>query len=504
MYSGSELKYSAVHFLTGKFVSALLTLIILLWLVRLLTTEEYGVYMILIAGMELTLAIVSCGLPWLSARYLPEFRLHGSGHLLIRFVWKIIALLGFTLIAGVFLLFLSMQWLLPMELMQYANMAILFLVVVLLEGLSRRIRENILGPLMQQKQAQISLAARNFVFLLLIGVIVFQQTDIYLYHVVMAEIIASALGFLLVLYGLIGHLKAYRNTPGQAGWKQPSSSGMWRVALNMYASNLITLTYSPQAFVFLTQRYLGIEATALFGFLCKLYSQLASYLPATLLFSLIQPKLVASYVNAKNMSELVRNAKLAGKLSLFVLMPAVAYVWLVGDELLSLISGGKFTQSGYYLTGLMFALIPLSQHRILTTIAVAIDKNHIVMWSGLLGVLSLPLAYGLLEAGQGLWGPIAAMIISQALFNASIISFLVRNTTYRPDTVGFAKLIMAAISGFFLAQLPIIQIQGWASLLIMVLLVPGFFLLAAYYIKPFKADERERLNSFINRKIFVW
>jgi len=503
MYSGLELKYSAVHFLTGKFVSALLTLTILLWLVRLLTTEEYGVYMILIAGMELTLAIVSCGLPWLSARYLPEFRLHGSGHLLIRFVWKIIALLGFTLIAGVFLLLLLMQWLLPMELMQYANMAILFLVVVFLEGLSRRIRENILGPLMQQKQAQISLAARNFVFLLLIGVVVF-QIDIYLYHVVMAEIIASALGFFLVLYGLTGHLKAYRNISGQAGWKPPSSSEMWRVARNMYASNLITLTYSPQAFVFLTQRYLGIEATALFGFLCKLYRQLASYLPATLLFSLIQPKLVASYVNAGNMNALVCNAKLAGKLSLFVLMPAVAYVWLVGDELLSLISGGKFTQSGYYLTGLMLALIPLSQHRILTTIAVAIDKNHIVMWSGLLGVLSLPLAYGLLEADQGLWGPIAAMIVSQVLFNASIIFFLVHNTTYRPDTVGFVKLIMAAISGFFLAQLPIVQIQGSASLLIMMLLVPGFFLLAAYFIKPFKVEERARLNTFINRKIFIW
>ncbi|HNP26518.1 MAG TPA: hypothetical protein PKM20_07240, partial [Nitrosomonas sp.] len=174
MYSGLELKYSAVHFLTGKFVSALLTLTILLWLVRLLTTEEYGVYMILAAGMELTLAIVSCGLPWLSARYLPEFRLHGNGRLLVQLVWKIISLLGFTLIVGVFLLFFLMQWLLPVELIQYTGLAKLFLVVVLLEGLSRCIRENILGHLMQQKQAQISLAARNFVFLLLIGVVVFQ------------------------------------------------------------------------------------------------------------------------------------------------------------------------------------------------------------------------------------------------------------------------------------------------------------------------------------------
>ena len=505
MYSGLELKYSAIHFLTGKFVSALLTLIILLWLVRLLTTEDYGVYILLIAGMELTLAIVSFGLPWLSARYLPEFRLHGSGHLLVQFAWRIIAALALTLIVGVFLLYFLMQWILPTELIQYTNTAKLFLVVLLLEGLSRRIRENILGPLMQQKHAQISLAARNFVFLVLISVIVFHiDVDISLYHVVLAEIIASTLGFLLVLHGLTQHLKTYQNKLGLEDWTPPSWSELWPVAYNMYLSNLIVLTYSPQAFIFITQRYLGIEATALLGFLCKLYAQIANYLPATLLFNLIQPKLMASYLKADNMNELMRNANLAGKLSLFILMPIVVYIWLVENELLNLISGGKFVLSDYYLASLMLAMIPLSQRRILETIAVVIGKNHIVLRGSFFGVLSLPIAYGLFETGYGLWGAIIAMIVSQLIFSATILSFLIRNTTYQPDTIGFLKLTLTALCVFILAQLPIIQIQGWSSLLIMVLLVLALFLLAAYLTKPFKAEERERINGFINRKVFVW
>ena len=90
-YSRHALKRSAAHFLIGKAISALFTLIILFWLVRLLTVEEYGAYVTLIAGMEFSLAIASFGLPWVAARYLPEFRLHASGEILAHFVWKITA-----------------------------------------------------------------------------------------------------------------------------------------------------------------------------------------------------------------------------------------------------------------------------------------------------------------------------------------------------------------------------------------------------------------------------
>ena len=270
MYTATELKYSTLHFLTGKAVSALLTFIILLLLVRILSTEEYGMYVLMVAAMELALAILSFGLPWLSARYLPEYRIHASGRLLVQFVWKIIALFVLMLFTGAFLLLLLMQWLMPIELIHYTPIAQLFLAVLFLEGLSRRVRENILAPLMQQKLAQISLAIRNFIFLISIGVVVF-SVDIQLHHVVFAEIIASGLGMLLVLYGLIGHLNSYQNISEKVGWQPPQPLKMWRIARNMYFSNLIVLTYSPQILIFITQRYLGIEATALFGFLCKIY-----------------------------------------------------------------------------------------------------------------------------------------------------------------------------------------------------------------------------------------
>jgi hypothetical protein len=86
----THLRNSIWYFLTGKVVSAVMTFFILFWVVRLLTLEEYGVYITLVPGMELVIAISGLGLPWLAARYLPEYRLHASGSLIQRLAWGLL------------------------------------------------------------------------------------------------------------------------------------------------------------------------------------------------------------------------------------------------------------------------------------------------------------------------------------------------------------------------------------------------------------------------------
>ncbi|QOJ22935.1 MAG: oligosaccharide flippase family protein [Gammaproteobacteria bacterium] len=502
-YSSSEFKRSTLHFLAGKAASALLSLIILLLLVRLLPTKEYGAYVVFVAGMEITLAITALGLPWVSARYLPEFRLYANGKMLIHFVWQIIAWISLFLIAGALLLLAAVPWLLPSELAQYTDAAKLYLLLLLIEGLGRYIRESILGPLMQQGRAQISQVLRNLAFLLLIGIEI-SQGAVHLYYVVFAELVASLLGTILALHGLIQYLQMYRDLQGKDGWQSPKWSEMWRVARYMYLGNLITQTYNPQVFVFLIQRYLGLEAAALFGFLRNLYVQVTNYLPAALLSNLIRPKLVASFVGERGMTELTRNTNLVGKLSMFVLMPILIFVWLAGSELTSLLSGGKFDEADYYLAGLLLALVPLSQRQLLEIVAVISEKSHLCSWGAVMGVLVLPMAYLLLESGQGLWSVIILIVMSQILFSGTLIIVLTHTTTYRFDFAGFFKLIVAAVIGFTFAQRLPLSIQSWLDLFLMAIFSCGLFLLISYFIKPFYRDERERLNRLLNRKVFIW
>jgi len=534
-YSGAALKRSAGHFLIGKVASALLTLGILLWLVRLLAVAEYGAYVTLVAGAELALAVTSLGLPWVGARYLPEYRLHANGEQLARFVWQMLARICTFAITGALLLFVAMPRLLDfLALSGQLDVARLYLLVLMLEGLRRNVQECILEPLLQQGYAQFSQVLRNLGLLLFLGVMAYQGA-VHLPHVVLAELAGTLLGTASSLYGLVRHMRRQGDLSGKDGWQPPSWSEMWATARHMYASYLVTLTYSQQVFVFLTQRFLGVEATALFGFLLNLYGQICRYLPATLLFGLIRPKLMASYVGEGGMAQLTRNANLVGKVSLFVLMPLLVFTGLAGGELVSLLSGGKFTHAGYYLAGLLLVLIPFSQRLILETVAVASGHSRLCFWGSALGVLTLPFAYWLLSSGQGLWGPILAMIIGQMVFNTTLVAAMAYNTSYRPDSAGLFNMLAAAMFGLMLSVLarivwlgPLqfqadslhsglenahafiasvitqhtqVSAQGWLELSVMGVFACVFFLLASYFINPFHKDERMRMRRLINKKL---
>jgi hypothetical protein len=110
----------------------------------------------------------------------------------------------------------------------------------------------------------------------------------------------------------------------------------------------------------------------------------------------------------------------------------------------------------------------------------------------------------MLKSGLGLWGPIIAIVVSELIFNGTVIIALVRTTAYRPDVIGIYKLAAAALTGFLLAQQIAISPQGWLALAIMAALACCFFMFASYLLKPFRMEERASLNHLLGRKIFVW
>ena len=506
-YSTAALKRSTIHFLSGKAIAALLTLAILLLLVRLLPVEEYGVYITLTVGMELAIIITAFGLPFTLGRFLPEFRLYASGKTLTHFVRQIFILISLLLAAGTLLLFMAMPWMLEsLNIGQYTNVARLYLLVLLIEGLGNHIRLSALSPLLQQGQAQLSQIARNLALLLLLCIAAIQGA-VHLHHVVLAELVASIVGGAVALRGLVRHLRGLRDLPGSADWHPPTWSEKWHVARHMYFSYLVTMGSGPQLFTFFIQRYLGAEATALFGFMRRLFELGYMYLPATLLAELLRPKLVASYVGTGGMTELARNANLMGKISLFVLMPILSLTWLAGSELLSLLSGGKFTESGHYLAALLLALIPLSQRTILESVAMTCNKSQFCTWASSLTIVALPLGYLLLEADYGLWSVIIAMFTAQVIFNLTVVAAMVHSTSYRVDTIGFFKLMAAGLMSYILTKslvhLLALPTQGLLDLFILATFAGSFYLLAAYFFKPFRQDEIDRLTRVVKHKISV-
>lgn len=502
-YSGSAIKRGAGHFIVGKGLSALLTFILLLWLVRLLSVTEYAAYITLLAALDVTLIFANVGLPWMDARYLPEFRLHASKAMLSRFVAQLIQ---YQL--GVLLLLAVSGWgcldwiLVKLEMAAYVQAAQLYIFILVVDGIGRRLRESILTNLLLQKLIQINQTIRSVVFL---GglVVLYYLGEINLTYVVAAELVASTVSLLHALIGLWWHLKGI-DTREKPDWKIPKWSVMWRMALNMYFSEIITQVYGVQVFTLVIRYTLGEEPTAVFGFLRNLYGQTRNYLPATLLFGLIRPKLVASYVGDGGIAELTRNANMVGKISLFILMPLLVFSWLAGEELVALLSGGKFLHTGYYFPGFLSSLILLSQRQILETVAMVTGNSHLCNYGGLLGIVTLPMAYLLIEWGFQLWAPIIALWVGSILYCSIIVRGIERKTAYHADLSGYYKMLLAALLAYLASQMMIVTGQSWIWIILLAIVACCTFLLTAAIIKPFSDAERLRINQLIKRNLFVW
>ena len=499
-YSVQELRRGAWHFLSGRAASAFLSFGTLLVVVRLLPIAEYGAYMTFVAWLEFIVAISGLGLPWLAARYIPDYRLHANGAEVVAVIRHLLLWMFAALAAVVVVSALLMDYYLEgAGLAVYRSAALIYLLAALLEGVARQTIEGVLNPLMRQVAVRSSLVARQVVFLSLIAVIWYFGA-IGLQQVVVSELVASAVGASIALSAVWRYGRAVRSKLGVPGWVAPAPMAMWRTALNMYVVQLVSILYSPQFLVLVVQRMMGSEAAAIFGFLRGLYGQVARLLPATLLFSLVRPKLVASYVGGRGVQDLANNANLMGKLSLVPLIPIIAFAPVGGEALVGLLSGGKFPGTGLLFFGLMISLLPYSQRLLAETVAVASGQSDICTVASLTGFAMPPLMLWLVHLGFGLWVPILILGIGHLAVNAVILNEMRRRTGYAVDFRGAMKLALA---------LPFAYLAAWAvplsgravqdvsaALLCSVLM----FLIAAWLLRPFSVAELGVLRRMLSGK----
>lgn len=500
-YATAELRRSAWHFLSGKTISGLLTFVILLWLVRLLPVAEYGAYVSLIAAAELGFAVGNMGLTWAAARFLPEARLHGEPEIVRSLAWRLLSWQAGFLLLPAMLSGLTFHHLLPaLGLDVPDTAAAAWAGLIFVEGSGRFLQEGLLSPLLRQDAVRLSVIARQALFIILLGLLI-ALDKIGLASVLAAELSASLLAGLIALVCLMQHLRALPRPQHDADWHAPSDITLWRIALPMYSGRMLTFAYSPQVFLLLLARFAGAETAAMFGFLRNLYEQAARYLPATLLFGLVRPKLVASYVGGGGMAELSRNANLAGKLSLFALLPVVGFSFAGGETLIGLLSGGKFADTGLLFFGFMLALVPFSQRQLLETVAVTAGRATLCTLGSAAGLLTLPLMLLMLASGFGAWAGVLALGGGHLLFVLLLIAGL-DGVGYRADHAGLAKLLLAATAGA-LAALAVpsfspawLNVASWAAAAGLV------FLAGSWLLGAFPRDELRRMNRLLGRRLF--
>jgi len=219
---------------------------------------------------------------------------------------------------------------------------------------------------------------------------------------------------------------------------------------------------------------------------------------------MIQPVLMARFSKKRDYAELNRRANLIYKLNCFILAPILIWLALMGDSLTTLLSSGKYPNTGWILLALLVLLIVQGHNAILEYQGNAAEKSSILFYSSLIpGFFLLPAIF-LVQ-----WLGVAGLILSRLFGMLARDIFLVwvmrkQGMTYFLDRSGLLRLCSCVIIPIILL-IPIIPENGtWLSSSVIGIVSILLFFLAAFLFKPFSVTERQIINSLLGRKVFVW
>lgn len=504
-YSAARLRQGVLHFLVGKVGSALLTFCGFLLVARLLQPADYGRYVTLIALVELGMNLASLGLDWVSTRYVPAYRVKAGGQALSRFVLRLVGVQGLALALAAVLLALAAPWLAALlALGPEAVPALrLYALYLLLEGLCRVLRDQMLGQLLLQGRAQVALLLRHLVWVGLALALWLTQHAASLWAVALVELAAATVGLLAAGAGL-GHAlwRAGREAGGaSADWQPPPLAEMRHLATNSYLGLLLNIPARPQVITLLVTRLVGLEAAALYGFARSLADQVLRFLPAELLLGFVRPAMVARYVQSKRFDELNRQTNTLLVLSLLVLAPLLALVIGRGDLLVHVLGAGRFDGSGLLLALMLVAAALFSHRRMLEFVANTVGRPQVIGQASVL-LLWVPLVvWGLLMAGWPVWAVPAVVLLFEVLFGTLAVRLLQRATVaYAPPLGPAARiaLLVAVVAGA-LAIVPVNLPGAWAAAALG-LLALCLTMALAWVIKPLNADAQSLLKSLFKMK----
>ncbi len=496
-YSADVLKRNAWHFVGGKLLSAVLTFLLLMVMVRALSLPEYGAYVAMIASMELMLSLADMGMHGAGYRYLPEFVLHAPDRALRRFLRRQISqyaanILLLSLMVAAFIGWVS-EWL---GLAAYRQAFAWLLLLMLVEGVCRLIRDQTFSILMRQSDSRVALLLKLLTQLAGL-LILWKLGQVSLLHVIWVEILASSLALAWCLYCLRRFLHL-RTAGARQDWREPAWGRMWSAGANLYFSTLVTQASGVTVLTVLLQKVMGPEAAGLFGFTKNLVEMVARYLPATLFFSILQPKLVARGLDSKSGLSSVVN--LAGKVNLFVLLPLLVLALTLGDLVVLYLSGGEVKGTGFLLFGLMLFLLPFSQRQLLETVAMVNDESRLCFYAAVPTLLGLAVFWLCNELGLGIWSTVAAILYSNYVFVGVLTLMLTLRKRFMFDAPGYARMMASAVLAYFMSA-PFAGDGVW-HIAVTALVSFTVFALSCLLCRVFSDDELALFNGLAGRSVF--
>lgn len=503
-YGRPDVRSAGYHFLVGKALAFVAGLAVTLLAARWMSVSAFGTYM-LVGGVVLLLGTVSSlGLREVVQRFVPELMSQGRPRGAGRLAFRLLAVRTVALAAAMVLLYLGAPLTANFLAMPdqaagiraacpaFATMTLFNFTVLLLE------------TLLQQKQTKWLWLLAAVLRLGLMLAVVGQGEDLTL----KAMLTVDAWAFGIAAAGGLGLLARWAMLHVAATEAPLTSKDLLNRMIPFAAYNyLMVLSLGLQGGAvnkIVAAKYLPLAALAGFAFAQALADAVQRNLPNVLLLNLARPALMAGFARTQDSSALAGNANIFFKANLFLLIPVLAWVAACAEPLAAILSGGKYILAGPLLAGLL-VLVGLGCHyRRLEFLCHALELTRL-LFIGNLGVVVALVPAALLASWIGPWGIVLALCVG-CLSRDVLLSIALtrRGVSCGNDWRGLTKLAGSGL-GAGLAAWVLTPANGDILTVGSGALVTGLtFLVLARLARPFSPSERDAINGFLPRPVFVW
>ena len=423
LYTGKRFRKAIQHFLLGRAAQSLTSFILTLWLVRLLGSSDYGAYMVLWGLVEMMVPLSSLGMLEAVRRFLPELAVRGAPDALKKFVgWMTSIRLGimaiWTIIIAVFWPNIT-TWMGFSELQQEATLPGLGLIITVL---GFRYAAEMLECLLEQRWSQLTHAFMPFGRIVGVAILAFFES-ISLEYLLWVDLIVAFTCFILCEYFLFRKLQ---NLSGTGELRvRPYEIAVF--AWHMAGVNLCRAIASMGALRILVARTLGLEIAGMYAFLQQLLVIVGRYLPANLLANIIRPMLISRKV-AGEFEIVGQGVALLWKSNLLIIACTMLAISVAGDEIIELVSGGRFPNTGMFMLLMLLGLGTTSQGQLISMVMEMLLYTRQLRFFSLLLVLTPLVVF--VGVNWGLLGVSSGIVLNAWSMSSIMMAWLKRRVNF--------------------------------------------------------------------------
>lgn len=417
-FSTHRVRGSMRAFAIGKAISAPLTFLLVLVLAAVMTREEYASYVAAVAVLEIAIVLGTFGLDWVLQTTIAGVVVRGNSAQLVHamLLLGVLPVVPYVLLAAVLWQFApaidaAMGGVVTVEVLR------LYAAVLLVEGPTRMLRDQMLGALLMQHVCQLAQILRIVVLFGIVAGCVALDIEVLASTVAHAELAAACASLGVAVAGFAARVRR--------SWPRRSMSdalGAWlgwrsaRFAANAYGSFVLMLPLGTEVMTAIVARYLGADATAAFGFVARLMEIARRYLPMDMFYSVLRPAAIGRFESSgageAAFARLGTDVDRMVGANLIVVGLGTAVALAAGDALVGLLSKGNVESPVLLLASLLLLLATHSIRRGVELVAYVVGRSGIFARAALASLAAPPLTVLVLTAtGSVQFAPVAVALV---------------------------------------------------------------------------------------------